>query len=125
MLITGSEFELPKYQNLPKLMKEFTSKIELNKEKMHPVELAAWLHERIVSIHPFIDGNGRTARLLMNFEAMKNRIFTNYYRQRMNNQLVIFNRLIWQNMLLILEELFVWYCYLSWHGHSEKDCCLL
>lgn len=70
VLITGSEFDLPKHQDVPKLMKEFTSKIELNKEKMHPVEFAAWLHERIVSIHPFIDGNGRTARLLMNLALL-------------------------------------------------------
>ena len=70
VLITGSEFELPKHQDIPKLMQEFTSKIELNKEKMHPVEFAAWLHESIVSIHPFIDGNGRTARLLMNLALL-------------------------------------------------------
>ena len=39
---------------------------------MHPVILAAEMHERLVSIHPFIDGNGRTARLLMNFILLKN-----------------------------------------------------
>ena len=33
---------------------------------LHPVTLAAELHERLVTIHPFIDGNGRTARLMMN-----------------------------------------------------------
>ncbi len=70
VLITGSEFELPKHQDIPKLMKEFVSNIGLNKDKMHPVEFAAWLHERIVSIHPFIDGNGRTARLLMNLALL-------------------------------------------------------
>ena len=52
-------------------MKEFTSKIITNKEKMHPIEFAAWLHERLVSIHPFIDGNGRTARLLMNLALLQ------------------------------------------------------
>jgi len=70
VLITGSEYELPKYQDVPKLMKEFAAKIELNKAKMHPVEFSAWLHERVVSIHPFIDGNGRTARLLMNLALL-------------------------------------------------------
>ena len=71
VLITGSEYELPKHNEVPKLMKEFTSKIRTNKEKMHPVEFAAWLHERLVSIHPFIDGNGRTARLLMNLALLQ------------------------------------------------------
>jgi len=33
---------------------------------MHPIELAAEMHERLVAIHPFVDGNGRTSRLLMN-----------------------------------------------------------
>jgi excisionase family DNA binding protein len=37
-----------------------------NKTKLSVVELAAWVHYKIVYIHPFIDGNGRTARLLMN-----------------------------------------------------------
>ena len=41
---------------------------ELNKRRdaMHPVLLAAYAHRRLVDIHPFQDGNGRTARLLMN-----------------------------------------------------------
>ena len=40
--------------------------------KMHPVELAAELHKRFVYIHPFVDGNGRVARLLMNLSLMRN-----------------------------------------------------
>lgn len=70
VLITGSEYELPKYQELPGLMSEFVQNAETNRRKMHPVEFAAWLHERLVSIHPFIDGNGRTARLLMNLALL-------------------------------------------------------
>lgn len=38
----------------------------LNTEALHPVELAAQAHKRFVFIHPFMDGNGRVARLLMN-----------------------------------------------------------
>jgi Fic family protein len=38
---------------------------------LHPVELAAEFHFRFVYIHPFSDGNGRTARLLMNLILMK------------------------------------------------------
>jgi Fic family protein len=36
------------------------------KDNLHPVVLAAEMHERLVNIHPFIDGNGRTSRLIMN-----------------------------------------------------------
>lgn len=43
-----------------------------NEDKtLHPVEKAALTHFKLVSIHPFIDGNGRTSRLLMNMELMK------------------------------------------------------
>lgn len=39
--------------------------------EMHPIARAAQLHTRFVEIHPFIDGNGRTGRLLMNLELIK------------------------------------------------------
>jgi Fic family protein len=42
-----------------------------NHTEMHPVECAARLHVDFVGIHPFVDGNGRTSRLLMNFELMR------------------------------------------------------
>ncbi|WP_238294566.1 Fic family protein [Caballeronia novacaledonica] len=38
---------------------------------MHPIERAAELHTRLVRIHPFVDGNGRTGSLLLNIELMK------------------------------------------------------
>ena len=40
--------------------------------KLHPIETASILHGEFAKIHPFKDGNGRTARLLLNFELMKN-----------------------------------------------------
>ena len=39
--------------------------------KLHPVEYAAWLHLLFVSIHPFADGNGRTAHLAMNLALIQ------------------------------------------------------
>lgn len=44
-----------------------------HKESLHPVLLSAELHERLVTIHPFIDGNGRTSRLLMNLILLQHR----------------------------------------------------
>ena len=45
---------------------------EANSQTLHPVLLAAEMHERIVTIHPFIDGNGRTSRLMMNLILLSN-----------------------------------------------------
>lgn len=39
---------------------------------MHPIKLAALAHHKLVYIHPFSDGNGRTSRLLMNLVLMRN-----------------------------------------------------
>ena len=39
---------------------------------MNPIELAAWTHAEFVKIHPFLDGNGRTSRLIMNYQLMNN-----------------------------------------------------
>lgn len=48
-------------------MEELIRWSDENKDIIHPVKYAADLHAKFVTIHPFIDGNGRTARLLMNF----------------------------------------------------------
>lgn len=39
---------------------------------MNSIELTAWAHAEFVRIHPFIDGNGRTSRLIMNYQLMIN-----------------------------------------------------
>lgn len=51
-------------------MKFFISDFNNKKGEMHPIELACWVHAEFVRIHPFIGGNGRTARLLMNYILM-------------------------------------------------------
>ena len=70
--ISGSETELPQPYLLDKLMEDYFEYYEAHKLRLHPVILAAEMHERLVSIHPFIDGNGRTARLVMNLILLRN-----------------------------------------------------
>ena len=63
VFIKGIEF--PENHQVPYLMAEFMQWLEAQQGR-HPVSTAADAHFKLVSIHPFIDGNGRTARLLMN-----------------------------------------------------------
>jgi Fic family protein len=71
VMITGSSHRPPEAYEVPKLMEELVSWVRKNQNKMHPVELAALAHHRLVYIHPFSDGNGRTARLFMNLILMQ------------------------------------------------------
>jgi fido (protein-threonine AMPylation protein) len=68
--ISGSTVVLPNAQKVPQLMGQFASWLK-SPTGLHPAELAAQAHYRLVSIHPFVDGNGRTARLLMNLLLMQ------------------------------------------------------
>lgn len=72
--ITGSSHTPPGPLLLPQLMERFT-KERLLKAKGHPIEQAALAHFDLASIHPFVDGNGRTARLLMNLILLKHGYF--------------------------------------------------
>ncbi|MCI8352257.1 MAG: Fic family protein [Clostridia bacterium] len=72
VIISGATHIPPKSVIVPELMEKLIYRYDEWKEKYHPIVVSALLHAEFVKIHPFIDGNGRTARLLMNFEAMKN-----------------------------------------------------
>ena len=78
--ITGTDF-LPTPPNfVPKRMGGLMRWQGKNSKKYHPFELAALFHIKFVSIHPFPDGNGRTARLLHNFILEKSGILPFIYR---------------------------------------------
>lgn len=72
VMIKGSAHNPPQPFIVPKEMEEYFFWYEENKSKLHPVLLAAEMHERLVTIHPFIDGNGRTSRLVMNLILLQN-----------------------------------------------------
>ncbi|MCL2352674.1 MAG: Fic family protein [Firmicutes bacterium] len=66
VFITGTEYVPPTAAEVPELMADFVSVLNGERERAHPVRLAAFAHRKLADIHPFADGNGRTARLLMN-----------------------------------------------------------
>ena len=71
IIVTGTDFEFPPPSRLAQLMAEFIAEIPGMRANKHPIEIAALLHLRLVTIHPFVDGNGRTARLLMNLALLQ------------------------------------------------------
>lgn len=71
VIIGGADHTPPDAVDVPRQMKECIRWIKKNQNVLHPVELAALLHHKLVYIHPFFDGNGRTARLVMNVFLMR------------------------------------------------------
>ncbi len=71
VMIKGSKHEPPQPFLVPKQMEDYFFWYEKNKNILHPVLLAAEMGERLVTIHPFIDGNGRTSRLVMNLILLR------------------------------------------------------
>ncbi len=71
IFITGTEYVPPTPDEVPRLMNKFVNDMNREKGRLHPIEWAALLHKGLVDIHPFIDGNGRTARLLMNLALIQ------------------------------------------------------
>ena len=69
--IVGAKHIPPDALHITEEMECFINWYKSKAGKLHPVERAAKVHTNFVKIHSFIDGNGRTARLLMNLELMK------------------------------------------------------
>ena len=70
MFITGSPIIPPSYVHVPELMAKLIG--GLAAAAGHPVKIAADAHYEFAKIHPFVDGNGRSARLLMNLLLLQN-----------------------------------------------------
>ncbi len=71
VLISGANHRPPAPMQLAQKMSEFMLWYATTAQTIHPVERATRVHADFVGIHPFSDGNGRTARLLMNLELMR------------------------------------------------------
>lgn len=66
VLMSGAKHVSPQPYEVSLQMQNLIKWYNENKGEVHPIVLSAEMHERLVTIHPFIDGNGRISRLLMN-----------------------------------------------------------
>ncbi len=66
VFVTGSKYQVCEAKQIRQEMAKLFQWVAEKRDKYHPVEFATQLHKRFVFIHPFIDGNGRISRLLMN-----------------------------------------------------------
>lgn len=71
VIIAGAEHTPPDFVHVLSDMENLIRWYQNEAQELHPVEQAARLQADFVKIHPFIDGNGRTSRLLMNLELIK------------------------------------------------------
>lgn len=67
--ISGAQHKPPAPSEMYRQVKEFYADLPY-KAEMNAMELAAWTHAEFVKIHPFVDGNGRTSRMIMNYQLM-------------------------------------------------------
>jgi len=72
--ISGSDWIPPSHDKIKGEIKKLFPWYYGARKNLHPVELGAVLHNKLVRIHPFSDGNGRTARVVMNWILLKNNI---------------------------------------------------
>lgn len=62
----------PPHDEVPQLMEAYVEWLNSEEaQNMHPIRYAAIAHYKLVDIHPFVDGNGRTSRLIMNLILLK------------------------------------------------------
>ena len=71
--ISGSDWIPPSYKKIREDIRKIFQWYYGERKKLHPVELGAILHNKLVRVHPFSDGNGRTSRVVMNWVLSKNK----------------------------------------------------
>ena len=70
--ISGAGFTPPAGNEMYMQIKNFYEDLKIKEKELNPIELAAWTHAEFVRIHPFVDGNGRTSRLIRNYKLLLN-----------------------------------------------------
>lgn len=93
VMITGSQHMPSQPYLIPKEMEDYFIWYESQKNKLHPLILAAEMHERLVNIHPFIDGNGRTSRLVMNLILLQHGYVIANIKGNYDNRMKYYNAL--------------------------------
>jgi Fic family protein len=91
--ISGSAHIPPAHYQVPDEMKKLIQYYQANRLKIHPVVMAADLHLMLVGIHPFMDGNGRTSRLLMNLVLMQGGYFVTAIKGDLTERLEYYDAL--------------------------------
>jgi Fic family protein len=71
VFISGSEYRPPPHSQVPALMRDWFAWLADESQGYPPIVRAALAHEMLLAIHPFLDGNGRTARLVLNLQLMQ------------------------------------------------------
>ncbi len=71
VFIQGSKLTLPNWRKVPEMMKEVYNELNGKTKGIRAIYSAVRIHHETVRIHPFVDGNGRLARLLMNLRLLR------------------------------------------------------
>lgn len=116
VMIKGSEHMPPQPFLVKQEMEELIIWYKTNYKKMHPVILAAEMHERLVTIHPFIDGNGRTSRLLMNLILLQHGYVIANIKGTSESRIKYYNALEKCQVTQNKED------FLLFIAQTEKDC---
>ncbi|MFH1592761.1 MAG: Fic family protein [Candidatus Woesearchaeota archaeon] len=104
--IFGSDVKFPVSEKVPQLTKNLIYWYRKNKKKFHQFELAILVSMKLVTIHPFVDGNGRISRLVMNFLlGKKNYPWINIYNKRRQKYLEAVRKANDENYSLIFPFL--------------------
>ncbi len=109
--ISGAEHTPPSPSEMYTQIKNFYMSLK-DKTFESPIEYAVWTHTEFVKIHPFVDGNGRTSRLIMNYQLMEKGLLPISIKKE--SRLEYFNALeayafknelsLIENMIAVLEE---------------------